>query len=311
MRNILITGGSGSLGQALAARFIEDRHIERIVIYSRGEHRQEEMAKRLENHPKLRFFIGDVRDKHRLAMAMRGVDTVIHAAALKIIPTCEYNPYESVLTNVIGAQNVCKAAIEAGVKRVVMVSTDKAAAPLNNYGACKLVAEKIFIGSNHLSAGEPYFSVVRYGNVDGSNGSVMPYFKKLVAEGKRLPVTDPRMTRFSISMEKAIDLILAAIDHLGEHRGSIWIPKLPSYRVLDLVRAISDLEPLYIGIRPGEKLHETLITEDESRITKDYGKYYIINEQNGPSLPNGFYYNSGKNDTWLGTDDLRKIYSII
>ncbi len=306
MKNVLITGGSGSFGQAFTARLLQNG-IDRIVVYSRGEHKQEEMARKFENNPKLRFFIGDVRDFDRLTMAMRGVDTVIHAAALKIIPTCEYNPYESVQTNVIGAQNVCKAAIEAGVSHAIMVSTDKAASPLNNYGACKLVAEKIFIGSNYLSVGVPHFSVVRYGNVDGSNGSVMPFFKRLVAEGKRLPVTDPRMTRFSISMEKAIGLVIKAVENCTLQPGTIWIPKLPSFNVLDLVAAISDLEPIYIGIRPGEKLHETLITEDEARITEDHGTYYVINGKYGSRLPSGFSYNSGDNQQWLSTENLKKI----
>jgi UDP-N-acetylglucosamine 4,6-dehydratase len=240
-------------------------------------------------------------------MAMRGVDTVIHAAALKIIPTCEYNPYESVQTNVIGAQNVCKAAIEAGVRVGIMVSTDKAASPLNCYGACKLVAEKLFLGSNHMSAGEPHFSAVRYGNVDGSQGSVMPFFKKLVAEGKRLVITDHRMTRFSISMDKAIDLVLAAVAGCQMMPGTIWIPKLPSFKVVDLAAALSNKKPLYIGIRPGEKLHETLITEDESRITEDHGTYYIINGKYGSSLPDGFTYNSGTNTEWLGPEALMEI----
>lgn len=306
MKNVLITGGSGSFGQALTARLLHNG-VSRIVIYSRGEHKQEEMARKFNNDPKLRFFIGDVRDKDRLAMAMRGVDTVIHAAALKIIPTCEYNPYESVQTNVIGAQNVCKAAIETGVKRAIMVSTDKAASPLNNYGACKLVAEKIFIGSNYLSAGEPHFCVVRYGNVDGSSGSVMPYFKKLADEGKRLPVTDPRMTRFSITMDGAINLVLKAVANAHLKPGAIWIPKLPSFNVTDLVKALSQQEPIYIGIRPGEKLHETLITEDEARGTEDIGDYYVIHDKPGYKLSEGFQYNSGENETWLSTENLKKI----
>lgn len=309
MKNVLITGGSGSFGQAFTARLLQNG-VERIVIYSRGEHKQDEMARRFDS-PKLRFFIGDVRDKHRLEMAMRGVDTVIHAAALKVIPTCEYNPYESVQTNVIGTENVCKAALRTGVQRAIMISTDKAASPLNNYGACKLVGEKIFIGSNVLSAGEPYFSVVRYGNVDGSNGSVMPYFRRLSLEGVRLPVTDPRMTRFSISMDRAIDLVMAALNGCQMQPGTIWIPKLRSFKVVDLVAALSNQEPVYVGIRPGEKLHETLITEDESRLTEDHGSYYIINGQYGSSLPDGFCYNSGDNTEWLTKHDLREIVSTL
>lgn len=310
MKNILITGGTGSFGQAFTARLLKNG-VDRVVIYSRGEHKQEEMARKFDNDPRLRFFIGDVRDKHRLAMAMRGVDTVVHAAALKIIPTCEYNPYESVQTNVIGAQNVCKAAIEVGVARALMISTDKAASPLNNYGACKLVAEKIFVGSNWLSAGEPHFNVVRYGNVDGSNGSVMPYFKKLVAEGKGLPITDPRMTRFSISMNKAIDLVIKAVGCCQTMPGTTWIPKLPSFKVTDLASALSSLEPTYVGIRPGEKLHETLLTEEEARLAQDMGDYYVINGKYGTKLKDGFYYNSGENDQWLTPDQLRSICSTL
>lgn len=308
MKNVLITGGSGSFGQAFTARLLKNG-VDRIVIYSRGEHKQEEMARKFHHDSKLRFFIGDVRDKHRLGMAMRDIDTVVHAAALKIIPTCEYNPYESVQTNVIGAQNVCKAAIETGVSRAILVSTDKAASPLNCYGACKLVAEKIFIGSNFMSAGEPHFSVVRYGNVDGSQGSVLPLFKRLAAEGKRLPVTDPRMTRFSISMDKAIELVIAAINGCQMMPGTIWIPKIPSYRIMDVVEAMSDLEPIFMGIRPGEKLHETLITEEEARITEDHGTYYVINGKYGKSLDKGFNYNSGTNDQWLTVDEIKKICS--
>lgn len=308
MKSVLITGGTGSFGQAFTDRILKNG-VDRIVIYSRGEHKQEEMARKFNHDGKLRFFIGDVRDKHRLAMAMRDIDTVIHAAALKIIPTCEYNPYESVQTNVIGAQNVCKAAIEAGVTTGILVSTDKAASPLNCYGACKLVAEKIFIGSNFMSAGEPHFSVVRYGNVDNSQGSVMPLFKRLAAEGKRLPITDPRMARFSISMDKAIDLVLKARGCCQTHPGAIWIPKLPSYRIVDLAEAISDLEPIYTGIRPGEKLHETLLTEDEARIAEDYGDYYVMNGHYGTSLPHGFTYNSGSNEEWLTKDELKTIAS--
>lgn len=310
MKNVLITGGSGSFGQAFTARLLKNG-VDRIVIYSRGEHKQEEMARRFQNDSKLRFFIGDIRDFDRLSMAMRGVDTVVHAAALKIIPTCEYNPYESVQTNVIGAENVCKAAISAGVSRAILLSTDKAASPLNCYGACKLVAEKIFASSNFMSAGEPHFAAVRYGNVDGSQGSVMPLFKRLASEGKRLPITDPRMTRFSISMEKAIELVIAAIGGCQLMPGTIWIPKLKSYRITDLAEAISPLEPIYLGIRPGEKLHETLITEDESRITEDHGTYYVINGKYGKSLEKGFSYSSGNNEEWLTKDELSKIFSMI
>ncbi len=303
MKNILITGGSGSFGQAFTSRLLKNG-VDRIVIYSRGEHRQEEMARKFQNNPKLRFFIGCVRDFDRLTMAMRGVDTVIHAAALKIIPTCEYNPYESVQTNVIGAQNVCKAAIEAGVKRAIAISTDKACEPLNIYGATKMVSEKLFLSSNHVSAGRTKFSAVRYGNVDGSAGSVLPLFKRLAADGKRLPITDPRMTRFSISMDKAIDLVIAAVKGPPE---TIWIPKLPSYRITDVAQAVSNLEPIYMGIRPGEKIHETLISEAESRLTKDVGQYFIINGTNGKQIQEDFRYSSGTNSKWLTLEELKTI----
>lgn len=309
MKKVLITGGTGSFGQAFTADLLKNG-VERIVIYSRGEHKQEEMARRFINDPKLRFFIGDVRDLDRLSMAMRGIDTVVHAAALKIVPTCEYNPYESVKTNIIGAENVCKAAIGTGVSRAILLSTDKAASPFNCYGACKLVGEKIFLSSNFMSAGATHFSVVRYGNVDGSQGSVMPLFKKWAETKGRLMVTDPRMTRFSISMEKAIALVRAAIAGCQLMPG-IWIPKLKSYRIMDLVETLSDLEPIFLGIRPGEKLHETLITEDEARVTEDHGTYYIINGKYGKRLKDGFSYTSGSNHEWLTKDELKAICSSI
>jgi len=303
VKSVLITGGTGALGQALTRRLLDaENGPGRIVIYSRGEHKQESMA-RLFGNGRLRYFIGDVRDKDRLSMAMRGCDTVIHAAALKVVPIAEYNPTECIKTNVQGAQNVCDAAIESGVKKALAISTDKACEPLNIYGATKLVAEKIFTGANTLSAGRTLFSSVRYGNVDGSTGSVMPLFKRLVQEGTPITVTHPDMTRFSISMDAAVDLILYAIENM---RGrEVFIPKLPSFKVTDLATALSP-EPWKVsGIRAGEKIHETLISESESRCAVETEKHFILNRE--ATSETSFKYTSGDNTEWLTVQQLRDI----
>lgn len=274
MNTVLITGGTGSFGQAYVERALSGDHWKRIIVYSRGEHLQEEMARRF-NDERLRFFIGDVRDLPRLEMAMRGVHTVIHAAALKIVPTCEYNPFEAINTNILGAQNVVRAAINEGVKQVVALSTDKACHPVNLYGATKLAAEKLFIASNALSAGNTTFSVVRYGNVVRSRGSVIPFFEKLVAEGvEKLPITHPEMTRFWITLPEAVYMVDMARRHGG---GNVFIPHIPSFKVVDLAKAMGkDYE--IIGIRPGEKLHETLITADEAPTAVSIlgGAYWVL-----------------------------------
>lgn len=309
MKSILISGGSGSFGQAFTTRLLKT-DIERIVIYSRGEHLQEEMQRKF-NDERLRFFIGDVRDLPRLEMAMRGIDAVVHAAALKIVPTAEYNPTECIATNVTGAENVVKAALRSGVSSVVALSTDKAVNPINLYGASKLAAEKIFIAANALAAGDCRFNVVRYGNVSGSRGSVVPYFKKLQAEGKPLTVTHKDMTRFWITMDQSIDLVEIAADEaeIGYH-SRIYVPKIPSIRILDLVEAISGHRDGYVvtGIRPGEKLHETLITEDEAMSTGDFTSMYIIHPHTvKTNMPAGFKYTSDKNPHWLNAEQLKEL----
>jgi UDP-N-acetylglucosamine 4,6-dehydratase len=311
MKSVLITGGSGSFGNSFVRRLL-DTNAERIVVYSRDEQKQDSMVRDLSVHDgfsRLRFFIGDIRDVNRLEFAMHDIDTVIHAAALKIVPTAEYNPTECIATNVTGAENVVKAAIRSGVERVIALSTDKAVNPVNLYGASKLAAEKIFIAANALAAGATRFSVVRYGNVVGSRGSVVPLFRKLALEGKPLPITDYRMTRFWITMDQAIDLVFYA--HEQMYGREIFIPKIPSIRITDLAEAISGCRFYHeTGIRPGEKLHECLLTEDESRDAWESDKHFLISR--GPLFPDDFLqvpvgtrYTSDKNSDWLGIDDLK------
>lgn len=316
MKRVLITGGSGSFGNAFVRKLLET-DPERVVVYSRDEQKQDAMDRQFSMHRSynsLRFFIGDVRDCDRLEFAMHGVDTIIHAAALKIVPTAEYNPTECIATNVYGAENVVRAAIRAGVKRVIALSTDKAVNPVNLYGASKLAAEKIFVAANFLAAGSTLFSVVRYGNVVGSRGSVIPLFKKLAAEGKSLPVTDTRMTRFWITLEQAVDFVLYAHEHMSGRE--IFIPKIPSMKISDLALAFDDSFHI-VGIRPGEKLHECLLTEDESREAYDLGDSYIILPSKSlykiqdhwvssfVGLPDGFRYTSDTNTDWLTTEQLK------
>lgn len=315
MKSVLITGGTGSFGQAFTRHILNDRRVERIAIYSRGEHLQESMAREIPDD-RLRFFIGDVRDRDRLEMAMNGVDTVIHAAALKVVPIAEYNPTECIATNVTGAENVVKAAIRSGVKRVVALSTDKAVNPINLYGASKLAAEKIFTAAHSLSAGKCRFNVVRYGNVSGSNGSVLPLFRKLKAQGKPLKITDERMTRFWITLDQSVDLVMNALE--VEWHSKILVPKIPSIKITDLAEAIGGEVILNTGIRPGEKLHETLITEDEARSTcvgiglKDE-YFYIINHPEYAArawetmIGEGFRYQSDTNEEWLTVEQLRSL----
>jgi UDP-N-acetylglucosamine 4,6-dehydratase/5-epimerase len=312
MKSILVTGGAGSFGNAFVRRLLDMGKSDRIVIYSRGEHAQETMAKELADHPRfdtLRFFIGDVRDCDRLQFAMHDISTVVHAAALKIVPTIEYNPTEAVATNIQGAENVVKASIRSGVKRVIALSTDKAVNPVNLYGATKLAAEKIFIAANALAAGTTRFSIVRYGNVYGSRGSVVPFFRSLVAKGKALPITDRRMTRFHILMDEAIDLVLHAYSHMEGRE--IFIPKIPSLNIAELAEAFE--VPTYeVGIRPGEKLHECLLTEDESRDTYEYDGFYVVSY--GTSAPafsrtflKEFRYTSDTNTEWLSKQQLKEL----
>jgi UDP-N-acetylglucosamine 4,6-dehydratase len=320
--SVLVTGGTGSFGHHFTQAVLERFPVRRLVIYSRDEMKQYEMAQRFphERYPAIRYFIGDVRDRSRLEMAMNGIDVVVHAAALKHVPTAEYNPFECLHTNVIGAENVVHAAIRNGVKRVVALSTDKAANPINLYGASKLAADKIFVAANNLAgSGGPRFSVVRYGNVVGSRGSVIPFFRRLVREGAAsLPITDERMTRFWITLEQGVGFVLSSLH--GMQGGEIFVPKIPSMRVVDLARAIAPELPLRsVGIRPGEKLHEVMITEDDSRTTIDIGDRYVIEPafawwsrepyaaRGAKPVPEGFRYSSDTNDEWLDLDGMRRL----
>jgi UDP-N-acetylglucosamine 4,6-dehydratase len=324
--SILVTGGTGSFGHHFAKAVLERFPVRRLVVYSRDEMKQYEMAQRFphERYPAIRYFIGDVRDRSRLEMAMNGIDVVVHAAALKHVPTAEYNPFECLHTNVIGAENVVHAAIRNGVKRVVALSTDKAANPINLYGASKLAADKIFVAANNLAgSGGPRFSVVRYGNVVGSRGSVIPFFRRLVREGAdSLPITDERMTRFWITLEQGVGFVLSSLQSM--HGGEIFVPKIPSMRVVDLARAIAPNLPLRsVGIRPGEKLHEVMITEDDSRTTLDIGDRYVIEPAfawwsrepyvNGGAkpVPEGFRYSSDTNHEWLDLDGMRRLLAAL
>jgi len=313
---ILVTGGTGSFGKAFIAELLERHNPRRVVIFSRDELKQYEVRQKFADDPRLRWFIGDIRDQHRLARAMHGVDYVVHAAALKQVDTAEYNPFEYVQTNVVGSQNVVEAAIDTGVKKVVALSTDKASSPLNLYGATKLAADKLFQSANHYAAGyETRFSVVRYGNVMGSRGSVIPFFKKLAAEGKPLPVTDRRMTRFWITLPQAVQFVLDSFDLM--QGGELYVPRIPSMRIMDLVEAVAPGSETYeIGIRPGEKLHEEMISLDDARRTLRIGDRYVVlptianwgfTPPNGEELPEGFAYQSDSNDLWLDAQDIRDV----
>lgn len=316
--SVLITGGTGSFGKKFIEIALAKYQPRRLVVFSRDELKQLEMRQHFSDGAgsPLRYFIGDVRDKDRLKRAMEGVDIVIHAAALKQVPSCEYNPFEAVKTNIHGAQNIIDAAIDVGIKKVIALSTDKAVNPVNLYGATKLCAEKIFIQGNAYSAQKgTKFSCVRYGNVIGSRGSVIPLFKEQRKNGK-ITITDARMTRFWITLDEAVELVVKALQHM--QGGEIFVPRISSMKVVDLAQAIApDCEIEFIGIRPGEKLHELLITEEEGRKTVAYNGMYIImpslswwksqNYKNGKKLPDGFVYSSKTNDAWLTVDDLKEI----
>ena len=319
---ILITGGTGSFGKALVRKLLSQHpNIERLVVFSRDEQKQFQMNQEfpVTKYPGLRYFIGDVRDEYRVRRALKDIDYVIHAAAMKHVPIAEYNPMECVKTNVIGAENIINACMDSDVKRVVALSTDKAAAPINLYGATKLVSDKLFIAANNIRGWKNLrFSVVRYGNVTGSNGSVMPFFMKAGQTGE-VPITDERMTRFNISLEEGVDMVLYALQNAWG--GEIFVPKIPSYKILDVAEAIApSATKKTVGIRPGEKIHEELITSSDSYTSYDLGDYYVIlpqvpawdkeeyiRENKAKPVPEGFSYNSGENDSWLGVEDIRSL----
>lgn len=321
-KSLLITGGTGSLGQALTQRILDEHpNIKRLVIFSRDEQKQFQMAQKFphEKYKAIRYFIGDVRDEHRLKRAFKGVDYVIHAAAMKHVHLAEYNPMECVKTNVIGAENVINACLDSEVERVVALSTDKAAAPINLYGATKLASDKLFVAANNIRGVNPIrFSVVRYGNVMGSNGSVIPFFIQKRSEGF-LPITDKTMTRFNISLDGGVDMVLHALEHAWG--GEIFVPKIPSYKITDVAEAIAPgIEHKEVGIRPGEKIHEEMITSSDSFYTYDLGRYYAIIPSvpnwsveefkaafNAKAVPKGFTYNSGDNTEWESVESLRNL----
>jgi UDP-N-acetylglucosamine 4,6-dehydratase len=321
-KTILITGGTGSFGKAFTKTVLERwPNVKKLIIYSRDEQKQFVMAHEYpqSKYPAIRFFIGDVRDQERLKRACLEVDYIIHAAAMKHVPIAEYNPDECVKTNVGGAENVIKVALETMVSRVVALSTDKACAPINLYGATKLTSDKLFIAANNIKGSKDVqFSVVRYGNVMGSNGSVMPFFLKKREEGV-IPITDPNMTRFNISLSEGVEMVLHALETAWG--GELFVPKIPSYRITDVAEAIGpDCRHEVIGIRPGEKVHEEMITASDSFTTYDLGKYYVILPQagnwdlqeyikhfNAVPVPVGFNYNSGTNTEWLTVQDIRKL----
>lgn len=317
--SILVTGGTGSLGKALVRELLARHAPKKVVVYSRDELKQFEMAKQKPfDDPRMRYFIGDVRDAERLKRAFDGVDFVVHAAALKQVPACEYNPFEAVKTNILGAQNIIEAAIERGVKRVAALSTDKACSPVNLYGATKLASDKLFVAGNAYSGSDgTRFAVVRYGNVMGSRGSVIPYFKELLKSGaKELPITHRDMTRFWIRLEEGVKLVLTALE--TTHGGELYVPKIPSMKMTDLAEAIAPGLPLKdVGIRPGEKIHEMLISREDARETLDMGGHYIVQPAfdwwgaketpyGGSKVPADFEFTSDKNTMWITVPEMRE-----
>lgn len=314
---VMITGGTGSFGRAFIQRMLSNHQPGKLIVFSRDELKQHEMRTSGFDHPSLRYFIGDVRDLMRVRRAMQGVDIVVHAAALKQVPACEYNPIEAIMTNIMGARNVIEAALDTSVEKIMALSTDKAVNPINLYGATKLAAEKLFIQSNAYAGGRDVrFSCVRYGNVMGSRGSVVPVFMKQ-REAGRLTITDERMTRFWLSLEHGVEFTIRCIEQM--QGGEVFVPKIPSTRVTDLALAIApEAEVDFIGIRPGEKLHEVLISEDESRHTLELDDMYVVEpsgalwfghawREQGKNLPEGFRYASDKNSDWLDEEQIREL----
>jgi UDP-N-acetylglucosamine 4,6-dehydratase/5-epimerase len=319
-KSILVTGGTGSFGREFIAEILQRFKPRKVIVFSRDEAKQWDMSLTppFNDSEVMRYFIGDVRDRDRLELAFRDVDYVVHAAALKHITVAEYNPFECIQTNVHGAENVVRAAMRSNVQRVIALSTDKAANPINLYGASKLASDKIFVAAKHVvGAGDPLFAVVRYGNVIGSRGSIVPLFRRLIAEGsKTLPITDPRMTRFLITLSQGTDFVLSCFDLM--QGGEIFVPKIPSMKMTDLAAVIGpDHEQEIVGIRPGEKLHEAMITEDDARYTLELPDRYIIRppmfgrdrvyHSEQKALPEDFEYVSNNNTEWLQPDELREI----
>lgn len=315
--SILVTGGTGSFGKAFISTVLASENPGRVVVFSRDELKQWEMRQEFGDDERVRFFLGDIRDRERLRMALRGVDYVVHAAALKQVDTAEYNPMEFVRTNVLGSENVIQASIDANVKKVVALSTDKASSPVNLYGATKLTSDKLFISSNHYAvAGGTRFSVVRYGNVMGSRGSVIPFFRRLSNEGRPLPITDQRMTRFFITLPQAVEFVINSFGEMSG--GELFVPRIPSMRIVDLAKAVApDAELVDVGIRPGEKLHEEMISAEDSRRTVRRTDRYIVQPTlaiwggfqatPGEAVRDGFSYSSDTNDQWLSVDELRNL----
>lgn len=313
-KTVLVTGGTGSFGKKFIRKVLNE-NVKKVIVFSRDELKQYEMKQEFKDE-RIRFFIGDVRDKERLYRAFDDVDIVIHAAAMKHVDACEYNPFEAVKTNIHGAQNIIEAAIDRGVERVIALSTDKACSPVNLYGATKLASDKLFVAANaYVGEKKTRFAVVRYGNVVGSRGSVVPFFKKIKDTGK-LPITDERMTRFWITLDQGVQFVLDNLERM--YGGEIFVPKIPSMKVIDLAKAIApECEIEIIGIRPGEKLHEAMIMEDDARHTVEFDNYYVIQPEfpfwspefinDGNKLPEGFEYTSDKNEEWLTILELKEL----
>jgi UDP-N-acetylglucosamine 4,6-dehydratase len=313
--SVLITGGTGSLGKSLVEHLLRETKVRRVAIFSRDELKQQHLRIELQGDPRLRWFLGDVRDLDRLKRAFHGVDYVIHAAALKQVDTGEYNPMEFIKTNVLGSQNVIDASIDAGVKRVVALSTDKASSPINLYGATKLTADKLFVAANNYSFSyRTLFSVVRYGNVMGSRGSVIPFFQEIAAKGKPLPITDLRMTRFWISIESAVKFVLDSLEMMKG--GELYVPRIPSMKIVDLANAVApDAKHVEIGMRPGEKLHEEMISADDSRRTIILENRFVVTPvvaewgfelPKGKNMPEGQAYRSDTNLDWISTEKIKE-----
>jgi len=318
---VLVTGGTGSFGKKFIRVLLEEYHPAKIIVFSRDELKQHEMRAAGFDHPSLRYFIGDIRDQERLRRALQGVTVCVHAAALKQVPACEYNPMEAIKTNILGSSNVIDAALDAGVRKVLALSTDKAVNPVNLYGATKLAAEKLFVQSNAYAGGKATrFACVRYGNVVGSRGSVVPVFLKQRESGK-ITITDERMTRFWISLDQGVRFVIRCVEQM--RGGEVFVPKIPSMTVVDLARSVApEAEINVIGIRPGEKLHEVLISDDEARTTVELDDMYVVQpaealwfghewEKEGSLLPDGFRYASNTNDEWLGVEEIKKIVAPI